>query len=117
MTPAGHRILFTALGFPAVVLGDVPKDKQALRATAIARLIESFCMSVVPEGFPATAAQDDTVRERMISVIAGIIKADSDCSPHELRAHGFSPDEIARHWPMASALARVSLNIEQEKDS
>jgi hypothetical protein len=33
-----------------------------------------------------------------------------------LRPLGFSPDEIARHWPMAYALARVSLDIEP-KDS
>ncbi|MDR3560881.1 MAG: hypothetical protein P4N59_05510 [Negativicutes bacterium] len=47
-----YQIIFTALGFLAVILrDDVPQDKQALRATSIARLIESFCVTEVPDAF------------------------------------------------------------------
>ena len=42
MTRTDHQVLFTALGFLAVILSDVPHDKQAQRATAIAGLIEFF---------------------------------------------------------------------------
>ena len=48
---ADHRVLFTALGFLAVVLNDVPQDKQALRARALAKLIEEFCAGELPEYF------------------------------------------------------------------
>ena len=52
MTQTDRQILFISLGFLAVIVrGDVPRDKQALRATAIADLIESFCRSVLPEAF------------------------------------------------------------------
>ncbi len=54
MTRTDHQIIFTALGFLAVILReDVPRDKQALRATTIAGLIESFCQSSLPEVFIA----------------------------------------------------------------
>lgn len=39
-----QRDFFTALGFLAVVLGDVPKDKQAYRAQELARLMQEFCV-------------------------------------------------------------------------
>ena len=52
MTRTDREILFTALGFLAVVLrDDVPHDKQAMRAMAVADLIESFCRSALPESF------------------------------------------------------------------
>lgn len=51
MTRTDHKVLFTALGFMAVVLQDVPLDKQALRATVVARLIESFCVTALPDAF------------------------------------------------------------------
>src|ERR1700730_7133151 len=51
MTRTDHKVIFTALGFLAVIQNDVPKDKQALRASAIAGHIESFCMETVPEAF------------------------------------------------------------------
>jgi hypothetical protein len=47
MTRNDHKIIFMALGFLAVILRDVPRDKQALRAAAIAKLIENFCMDAV----------------------------------------------------------------------
>ena len=50
MTPAQMlRVHCTALGFLAVILKDVERDKQALRAKTIGRLIESFCMVTVPD--------------------------------------------------------------------
>ena len=52
MTRTDRQILFTALGFLAVILrDDLPQDKRALRATSIAELIEAFCMSALPEAF------------------------------------------------------------------
>ncbi len=118
MTANDHKILFTALGFLAVILRDVPQDKQAMRATAIAGLIESFCISAVPEAFGDEPAPQDnfSVKQRMASVITNIIKTEGECHPHNLKDRGFTPDEIARCWPMAYALACVSLDIET-KDS
>jgi hypothetical protein len=63
---------------------------------------------------PESAAQ--SVLDRMALVIADKVQSSGDCKPHELRSLGFSPEEIARHWPMAYALARVSLDSEP-KDS
>lgn len=111
MTRTDHKIIFTALGFLAVILNDAPKDKQALRATAIAGLIESFCMAAVPEAFGNDAANVSNVRERMVDAIASIINTNGTCHPHNLKDQGFTPDEIARQWPSAYALACVSLNI------
>jgi hypothetical protein len=118
MTPADQRVLFTALGFLAVILSDVPEEKQALRATAIARLIESFCMSAAPEAFGDKCVEDDaSLRDRVVSVIAAIIEADGTCNSHELENHGFNQEEITSHWPIAYALARVTINNEPNKDS
>jgi hypothetical protein len=50
MTPAQMlRVHATALGFLVVLLKDVPEEKQASRAKAIGRLIESFCWVTVPD--------------------------------------------------------------------
>jgi hypothetical protein len=116
MLQLDRKIFFTALGFLTVILNDVPKDKQALRATAIASLIESFCMATVPDAFGDDTENVSDASERMVDAIASIIKANGECHPHNLKDQGFTPDEIARHWPSAYALACVSLNIEQ-KDS
>ncbi len=113
MTRDDYKVIFTALGFLAVILNDVPKDKQALRAAAIASLIESFCMATVPEAFGDDTENASDIRDRMAVAIARIIKADGECHPHNLKDHRFTPDEIARYWPSAYALACVSLNIEQ----
>jgi hypothetical protein len=52
----------------------------------------------------------------MVLAIAAALKSSGSCEPHELKEQGFSRDEIARHWPMAYALACVSQNI-TPKDS
>jgi hypothetical protein len=57
----------------------------------------------------------ESVLDRMALVIAEKVQSSGDCKPHELRPLGFSPDEIARHWPMAYALARVSLDSEPKE--
>ena len=106
-----QKVFFTALGFLAVILNDTPKDKQALRAAAIAGLIEAFCMSTVPEAFGDDVENVSDIRDRMVAAIAVISKADGKCQPHELENQGFTPNEISRHWPMAYALACASLNI------
>ena len=75
-------------------------------------------MAAVPEAFEDKGAEDAfSVRERMASMISDIINVDGKCSPHELKNHGFMPDEIARHWPMAFALAQVSLNSKPKMNS
>lgn len=52
MTRNDYQILFTALGFLAIILReDVARDKQALRATAIAGLIEAYCRTALPDAF------------------------------------------------------------------
>ncbi len=52
MSPADRQLLFTALGFLAVIVrDDVPHDRQAMRALAIADLIEAFCRATLPEHF------------------------------------------------------------------
>ena len=55
MTRTDHKVFFTALGFLAVILDNVPRDKQAMRATAIAQLIEEFCAASVPDAFLSEA--------------------------------------------------------------
>jgi hypothetical protein len=57
MTRMDHKVIFTALGFLAVILDNVPRDKQAMRATAIAQLIEAFCATSVPDGFMSEAPE------------------------------------------------------------
>src|ERR1700737_4191479 len=57
MTRTDYKIIFTALGFLAVILDNVPRDKQAMRATAIAQLIEAFCAASVPDAFMSDAPE------------------------------------------------------------
>jgi hypothetical protein len=63
MTRADHKTIFTALGFLAVVMNDVPPDNQAMRATAIAKLIESFCKVSVPEAFEGAETESSRATE------------------------------------------------------
>ena len=88
MTRDDLRILSTALGFSIVITGDVPQGKQALRATTIAGLIESFCKASLPDIFagdssdsfkPASATEH--LLERYIA---------------ELREHGSAPLDFDR---------------------
>ncbi|MET4072596.1 hypothetical protein ABID58_007425 [Bradyrhizobium sp. S3.2.6] len=57
MTRIDHKIIFAALGFLAVILDNVPRDKQALRATSLAQLMEAFCAASVPDAFMSEAPQ------------------------------------------------------------
>jgi hypothetical protein len=60
MTNSEWKILFKAFGFLAVILGNTPPDKQAMRATALAKLFENFCMTAVADDLvmqPANADQ------------------------------------------------------------
>lgn len=56
MTRTDYKVIFTALGFLAVILDNVPRDKQALRANTLAHLIESFCATSLPEVFTSEAS-------------------------------------------------------------
>lgn len=49
MTRDDQKMMFTAMGFLAVLLRDEPQDKQAQRAKAIAKLIENFCQTAIEE--------------------------------------------------------------------
>lgn len=51
MTRTDKKVLFTALGFLAVVINDVAGERRAARATALADLIEGFCKTMVPDAF------------------------------------------------------------------
>lgn len=52
MSRTDRQLVFTALGFLAVIVReDVPHECQAMRALAIADLIEAFCRSSLPEAF------------------------------------------------------------------
>ncbi len=139
MTRTEFRALCAALGFVAVVVKDnVPPQDRALRAVHLARLIEAFCRATVPEAFGAetarTASEQHEEREedqaeddmlvvdihgtdntfalhgRMATAIVAIMKERGECSPRDLAAKGFTPEEIERCWPMAKALAHVELN-------
>ena len=100
------RTLCTALGFTAVIIsGDaIPADLRAVRAAALGRLIEEFCLT-------APAGDEATVRDRMAAAIVAIIREQGGCLPPDLANKGFTPAEIDRHWKMATALANVELNI------
>jgi hypothetical protein len=63
MTRTDHKIIFTALGFLTVILDNVPRDKQAMRATAIAQLIEAFCAASMPDAFMSDAPEGVRVAE------------------------------------------------------
>jgi len=66
MTRMDYRVIFTALGFLAVILrNDVPQDKQALRATTIARLIESFCITSLPDAFANELSEQASHQEEI----------------------------------------------------
>ena len=67
MTRDDLRIFCTALGFTAVVMSDAPSEKQALRATNVARLIESFCLVTEPN-----------------SLNAGLESLDAEGDPHTI---------------------------------
>lgn len=108
MTRDDLRIFCTALGFTAVVMqgGEHQKDR-ALRATGLANLIEEFCRSAMPE----LLNENLDLQHRMADTILDIMRQKGECKPHDLRDKGFSLDEIARHWPMAYALAEVNWNL------
>ena len=72
MTNAEWKILFKAFGFLAVILGNVPPDKQAMRATAIAKLFENFCMTAVADDLGTQPANVDGTAA-MISLFATLI--------------------------------------------
>lgn len=59
MTRTDQKVLFTALGFLAVVINDVPGDGRAARATALADLIEGFCKTMVPDAFGLEGAPQE----------------------------------------------------------
>jgi hypothetical protein len=63
MTRTDYKVIFTALGFLAVILDNVPRDKQALRATTLAQLIEAFCATSLPEAFTSEPPETSRTAE------------------------------------------------------
>jgi hypothetical protein len=59
MTRADHQILFMALGFVAVILQETPHQNQAIRAVGIAKLIEEFCRTSLPEIFEIIDSEEN----------------------------------------------------------
>lgn len=65
MTRTDYKVIFTALSFLAVTLDDVPRDRRALRANALAQLMEAFCATAVPEAFIATPPYDHATADNI----------------------------------------------------
>ena len=64
---------------------------------------------------PADGDKKFKPTSRMATAIIDIIRETGDCQPHDLNAKGFTADEIAAHWRMASALAAVELTLTNDK--
>jgi hypothetical protein len=122
MTRTDFKVLFTALGFAAVVVHGKGKSStdNHTRALSLSIFIEEFCRAHVPEAFGEDAATQATrlqIVERMTDSIVSITReTGKQCEPHELKDKGFTDDEITQYWAMAFALASVQLGIEP-KDS
>lgn len=71
--PLDQKTFFNALGFLAVVLNDVPQEKQAQRALAISKLIENFCILSVGEEWTAESSSQNGL-EVMTQLFAGLVK-------------------------------------------
>jgi hypothetical protein len=69
MTRTDYKIIFTSLGFLAVILDNLPRDKQASRAPTLAQLFESFCASSAPEAFDAPNIEGAAQRGRFATVL------------------------------------------------
>lgn len=81
MTRNDYRVICTALGFFSVITrGDIARDKQAMRAVSIARLIESFCQTEVPEAFAECQSDGGTAISETEHLLERYIA--------ELRDHG-----------------------------
>ncbi len=111
------RILCTALGFFAVIVKeDTVSDGSTERAMQIAQLAEECChihatdaeAAPVPVSAPAPD-RFDLHQHRAVAIVS-IIKDRGDCLPRDLAAKGYTPDDIARCWPLARALADVMLH-------
>jgi hypothetical protein len=48
---------------------------------------------------------------RMASAIIAITQEKGGCLPQDLNERGFTPDEVAKHWHMAKALAAVEIRL------
>jgi hypothetical protein len=107
-----RKVLFTALGFLAVILKGESGADQGKHALELADLIESFCRFHLPDAFESQPdSTDASSLDHVTSVITDILNSKGTCSRQDLRDHGFAEDEIERHWRMAYALACVAFNI------
>ena len=140
MTQTEYKVVFTALGFLAVILRDTPNDRQADRAAAIADLIESCCIGAVRKRSNAKRgnrhdlchgqdrATDPCRRSdhkdedrtfapagRIAAAMIAIIAEKGGCLPQDLNERGFSPRDVALHWHLAQSLAAVELKLMRER--
>lgn len=69
MAELDQKTFFNGLGFLAVILSNVPADKQAQRALAIAKLIENFCTIAATDEAktPATAKDSAAVIAKLFT--------------------------------------------------
>jgi hypothetical protein len=126
MTLTDFRLICTALGFAAVAMQSGNKSLEgegASRAVGMAKLIEEFCRTAIPEAFERTEIEEAfgfaapesegviTAAGDMAGAIVEIMKEQGGCLPQDLTAKGFSQEEIDRHWVMARALAAVKMNM------
>ena len=105
------QTLCNALGFVTVLLRqDKPAENSDETARVIATLIENFCR-LHASGPAADRTAAFELHQHMAAAIAGIMQKNGFCDPRDLRAKGFTPEEIENAWPMARALAQTMLDI------
>jgi hypothetical protein len=51
--------------------------------------------------------QEDHIAERMAAFIVEQLEKAGVCSTHDVRANGFSLNDVARYWPEACRIAEI----------
>ncbi|MDX9689757.1 MAG: hypothetical protein RBT70_04725 [Alphaproteobacteria bacterium] len=65
------------------------------------------------DAMASTAQSENDIHaayQDMMDAIVDVLKENGECVPADLKAKGFSQNDIERRWAMAYALARVKLN-------
>ena len=65
ITEIDRKIMFTALGFIAVVMSDSAKEDRGATSRTMAALIEKHCRQTVPEAFAENEACEDSGYTRL----------------------------------------------------
>jgi hypothetical protein len=99
-----RNFLCSALGYATVLMRSdtLPEEEHVAHAIGAAAAIE---------GFSEDRLRISAVLNRMAAAIADLVREQGGCLPQDLNARGFTPDEVARHWNMAKALAAVHTEL------